>query len=51
MLGYPESYRINLDVLTGETIHHSRAIRFTGRTPVAQRQSEQWWGRSVVVKL
>lgn len=52
MLGYPESYRINLDVLTGETIHHSRAIRFIGaELPWQQRQSEQWWGGSVVDKL
>ncbi len=49
MLGYPDSYRINLDVLTGETIHHSRAIRFIGaELPWQQRQSEQWRGGSVV---
>lgn len=52
MLGYPESYGITLDVLTGETVHHSRAIRFIGtELPWQQRQAEQWWGGSVVDKL
>lgn len=52
MLGYPEWYTVNMDVLCGERIHHSRAIRFIGtELPWQQRQAEQWWGGSVIDKM
>ena len=30
MLGYPAGYRVHAQALRGQTIHHSRAIRFVG---------------------
>lgn len=50
-LGYPASYTVNVEGLAGETLHHSRCIRFVGvELPWRQRMAEQWWGASVVDK-
>lgn len=50
-LGYPKHYTVNVEGLAGESIHHSRALRFVGvELPWRQRMAEQWWGGSVVDK-
>lgn len=53
MLGYPASYRVNaVNGLDGQSIHHSRVIRFAGiELPYQQRISEQCWGASVVEQM
>ena len=49
MLGYPAGYRVDVDALSGKTIHHSRCLRFIGiELPMRQRMTEQYWGASVV---
>ncbi|MGE4440165.1 MAG: DUF1073 domain-containing protein [Desulfomicrobium sp.] len=49
MLGYPVGYRVHAQALRGQTIHHSRAIRFVGvELPDEARRSEQYWGGSMV---
>jgi phage-related protein (TIGR01555 family) len=49
MLGFPAYYTIQQEALSGQRIHHSRAIRFTGiELPYRRRIAEQYWGKSVV---
>lgn len=50
MLGYPAYYTINSQGgLSGQQVHHSRALRFIGvELPYQQRLSENHWGASVV---
>lgn len=50
MLGYPAYYTINNQGgLSGQRVHHSRALRFVGvELPYQQRLSENHWGASVV---
>lgn len=50
MLGYPESYGINVgNQEAGTRIHHSRCIRMIGvELPYYQRITELHWGASVV---
>lgn len=53
-LGRPSSYTINSDAaaLRGQTVHHSRVLRFDGHElPYWQRLAEQGWGLSVIERL